>query len=115
VWESSTGRLVAILPGHQGIVWNAQFGPDGARIVTASADKTARVWTVLPPSAEAPPVWFADFLCYIAQERLNSDGELMTIPPADWEALREKLRGVLRAEAGAKSPYLEILRHFVRE
>ena len=25
-------------------MWSAQFSPDGARIVTASDDKTARVW-----------------------------------------------------------------------
>ena len=33
------GRL-----GHESYVWSAQFSPDGTRIVTASADKTARVW-----------------------------------------------------------------------
>jgi hypothetical protein len=27
-------------------VWNAAFSPDGQRIVTASSDKTARVWDV---------------------------------------------------------------------
>ena len=25
-------------------VWSVAFGPDGTRIVTASADQTARVW-----------------------------------------------------------------------
>jgi serine/threonine protein kinase len=33
-----------ILAGHEGDVVSAQFSPDGARIVTASKDKTARVW-----------------------------------------------------------------------
>ena len=31
---------------HTGYVWSASFSPDGQRIVSASADKTARVWDV---------------------------------------------------------------------
>jgi len=38
------GREIASLNGHQGYVWTAAFSPDGKRIVTASWDKTARVW-----------------------------------------------------------------------
>ena len=32
------------LAGHQNMVWSAAFSPDGSRIVTASADDTARIW-----------------------------------------------------------------------
>jgi hypothetical protein len=32
------------LAGHDGLVWSAAFSPDGSRIVTASGDKTARIW-----------------------------------------------------------------------
>jgi hypothetical protein len=38
----SDWRLV--LSGHEGLVWSAAFSPDGSRIVTASSDKTTRVW-----------------------------------------------------------------------
>ena len=34
---------IAILD-HGGAVWSVQFSPDGARIVTASYDNSARVW-----------------------------------------------------------------------
>jgi WD40 repeat protein len=40
-WQSQW-RLV--LSGHAGAVNSAAFSPDGTRIVTASADKTARIW-----------------------------------------------------------------------
>jgi WD40 repeat protein len=32
------------LGGHGGVVLSAAFSPDGTRIVTASCDKTARLW-----------------------------------------------------------------------
>lgn len=38
-------HLEAALLGHQGIVRSAVFSPDGSRILTASADRTARLWT----------------------------------------------------------------------
>jgi len=38
------------LSGHQNIVTTASFSPDGAHILTASGDTTARIWNVLDPS-----------------------------------------------------------------
>ena len=35
---------IAVLRGHEGGVNSAAFSPDGSRIVTASLDKTARMW-----------------------------------------------------------------------
>jgi len=40
--QSSALRIM--LQGHNSFVKRAAFSPDGARIVTASADRTARVW-----------------------------------------------------------------------
>ncbi|MGC2203104.1 MAG: hypothetical protein WA633_23565, partial [Stellaceae bacterium] len=39
-----TGAALATLQGHQNWVTGVAFSPDGARVVTASADKTARLW-----------------------------------------------------------------------
>jgi eukaryotic-like serine/threonine-protein kinase len=36
--------LLAVLSGHQDIVYFASYSPDGARVVTASRDHTARIW-----------------------------------------------------------------------
>ena len=41
VWQS---ELRLTLSGHEDSVLSAAFSPDGARIVTASRDKTARIW-----------------------------------------------------------------------
>ncbi len=35
---------LAVLSGHSGIVKSAAYSPDGTRIVTASSDKTIRIW-----------------------------------------------------------------------
>jgi WD40 repeat protein/serine/threonine protein kinase len=48
VWDVATGQVIRRLDGHSDLVFSAAFSPDGQTIVTASADKTARVW----PSVE---------------------------------------------------------------
>ena len=40
---------------------------------------------------------------------------MMPYSTDDWLALRETLRDVLRAETGKTTPYLDILRRWVRE
>jgi WD40 repeat protein len=46
VWDAATAKEIAVLRGHEGPVTSAAFSPDGTRIVTASWDRTARVWDV---------------------------------------------------------------------
>jgi WD40 repeat protein len=43
LWDGD-GRPLAVLEGHAGVVFSAEFAPDGRRILTASADNTARLW-----------------------------------------------------------------------
>ncbi len=45
---------------HQGPVTGAEFSPDGRRLVTVSADHTARVWDVETGEAVTPPLVHAD-------------------------------------------------------
>jgi WD40 repeat protein len=44
-WSARTGRLEWTYLGHLDGIWSADVDAAGERLVTASADATARVWT----------------------------------------------------------------------
>jgi WD40 repeat protein/serine/threonine protein kinase len=44
IWDAGSYAPLAVLTGHNGILYFAAFSPDGNSIATASADTTARVW-----------------------------------------------------------------------
>jgi WD40 repeat protein len=39
--------VIKLLRGHEASAHSAAFSPDGARIVTASLDRTARIWDAM--------------------------------------------------------------------
>lgn len=45
LWDASTGKLLHTLKGHTSLVTDAEYSPDGLRLVTVSADHTGRVWS----------------------------------------------------------------------
>lgn len=44
VWDLRTGQAITRPLRHDREIWTARFSSDGQRVVTASDDKTARVW-----------------------------------------------------------------------
>jgi dipeptidyl aminopeptidase/acylaminoacyl peptidase len=46
LWDVETGRPLHVSSGHTAAIHRLAFSPDGQRIITASADWTARVWDV---------------------------------------------------------------------
>jgi WD40 repeat protein len=46
VWNLETGQTMAVLAAHSDVVNDAHISPDGSYVVTASSDRTARVWAI---------------------------------------------------------------------
>ncbi len=44
LWDARGNREIASLKGHEGEILFIAFSPDGSRIVSSAADRTARVW-----------------------------------------------------------------------
>ena len=67
---------------HGGGVYSAGFSPNGKRVVTASADKTARVWDAFWPAVSRT----GDLISEVCQRKLR--GEASRITEADVRAGR---------------------------
>jgi WD40 repeat protein len=52
VHDSENCALIATLVGHEQQILDLSMSPDGTRLVTASGDRTARIWSI-PPLAAA--------------------------------------------------------------
>jgi WD40 repeat protein len=47
LWQVSSGEELQSFNGHSRSVRSANFSPYGTQVVSASADKTVKVWRVL--------------------------------------------------------------------
>jgi WD40 repeat protein len=47
LWDAATGKLRYKLAGHEELVNDAEYSPDGGRLVTVSSDHTGLVWSTL--------------------------------------------------------------------
>ena len=66
IWDSATGKEIAVLRGHDAQVDSAAFSPDGSRIVTGSKDNTARIWNVRVATTSSQ-----DLVAEVCQRRLH--------------------------------------------
>ena len=74
---------------------HAAFSPDGRRVVTASADHTARVWDI--PSDDRDEADLILLAHLLSGSRVETSGALVPLTPKEfrdaWQALGEKYPG----------------------
>jgi WD40 repeat protein/serine/threonine protein kinase len=89
--EKALPSLIASFT-HQDIIWDAAFSPDGARILTASADNTAKLWD----AASGKLIASFDHQGWVWHAQFSPDGTRILTPSADhtaklWDAASGEL------------------------
>jgi WD40 repeat protein len=90
------------LSGHDGGVWSAAFSSDGTRVVTASYDKTARIWDAVTGKQLLSLNGHTDWVMSAA---FSSDGTRVVTASQDgtariWDAASGKQLTVLSGHSG---------------
>ena len=107
VWHADGSGVPVELRGHEFQLFDANFSPDGARIVTASLDSTARVWFPDLPRA----LWKATPFCLSKEDRIDLLDQDEAVAVRDLESCK---RMVTCLQQLGEDGYAECHREFRR-
>jgi WD40 repeat protein len=82
MWDVETGELMWSRAGHSGPVYNANFSPDGTRLVTGSNDKTARI----RDAETGDSIALLDQGAFVSSSEFSSDGRYVLTGGYDYKA-----------------------------
>jgi hypothetical protein len=74
LWDTGTGRSMAVLRGHPGAVWGVSWSADGEPIATCGTDGTVRLWDTRTGYARPPLLGHTGAVSAVS---LSADGKLV--------------------------------------
>jgi WD40 repeat protein len=109
IWDAATGEPLTP-PLDQGAwVQDASFSPDGRRLLTVCDDRTVRVWEL--PQDDRPVADLVELAQLLSASRLDAQGDLVPLGPADlraaWQALRANYPGDFTRAPGTAAAMTE--------
>ena len=87
LWDAASGRQIARLQGHRGLVTSLVFLPDGKTLASASCDQTIRLWRLTDLTNVPPPRVFSGHKLEVWRLGLLSDGFTLVSASKDGEVL----------------------------
>src|SRR5262249_46032310 len=104
LWDPATGALLATCRGHISKVLSVAFRPDGARLVTTSADGTVRQWDAATGREVEPP--YDRHSAEVVAAVYSPDGQWVASAGTDrtirvWRATGRQDVAVLHGHTGA--------------
>ena len=121
VWDEASGKTIGEPMRHDDAVLSAQFSADGQRVVTASRDKTARVWdasTIRNQDAPDDVLLLADLAEAARGSVLQTSGQteiLKLLPPDQVRATQEKIATKFGRQSSGLTPVERLLKWSVSD
>jgi len=84
MWHCDSGQCMATCVGHSGPVYTAVFSPDGCNLLTASHDRTVKIWDTTTGDCEKT---LAKFDRTIHSAVYSPDGKMIATATDDHEVI----------------------------